>query len=724
MKPQITRREFLQTSAALAGLTIAASVTPYGFSILKAEEAAKQPAPLNPNLWISIMPDNTITIVLNKSEMGQGVCTSLPMIVAEELDADWKLIRFVQAPAGPQYGDPNWGNMQLTGGSTSVRNMYEPLRKLGATARAMLVQAAAQTWKVPVSQCTASESKVHHKKSGQTITYGELSKTASRLPIHQSVTLKKEAEFKLIGRPLARLDIPSKVEGKAQFGIDTFVPDMLYAAVVRPPAYGAKSVSYDKEAAMKVPGIQQILAIDRGIAVCGSTIDATWKGRDALQAKWDKGAQPDLDNQTLEKSFMESLNKTGVTAKNTGDAKKGLSESAKSIEATFYLPYLAHVAMEPMNCTVDVRNDQCEIWSPTQYQTGNMATAVAITGLKEDQIKIHTSYLGGGFGRRAFPDFLGEALKISKTVGKPIKLIWTREEDIKNDFYRPGNACIIKGGINQKGNLIAWSQRIACQSVFAGFMPQMIQNGVDPQAVEGISDMTYEVPNLLVEYVMVQNPVPIGFWRSVGNSENAFTKESFIDELADAAGKDPLEFRLGLLKNNAAARGVLQTAAEKARWGKPVKMGQGRGIAYHSSFGTDVAEVAEVSVDKKDGTVKVNRVVCAIDCGPYVNPAIIKANVTGAIVMGLSAALKEEMAFSKGGVVSANFYNYQELRMDQVPEIEVHIVKNKKILGGVGEPGLPPIAPAVANAVFRAVGARVRRLPMTPANVLKAIQET
>jgi len=722
MKPQLTRREFLQTSATFAGLTLVVSSTPFGYSILNAQEAKKEAAILNPNLWIEIKPDNTITIVINKSEMGQGVCTSLPMIVAEELDADWKQVRFMQAPAEEQYGDPNWGNMHLTGGSTSVRNMYEPLRRLGAAARAMLVQAAALTWNVPVGECTASESKVLHKKSGRTALYGELSKKASGFPVPQTVTLKKETQFKIIGQPLARLDIPSKVEGNALFGIDTFVPDMLYAAVARPPAFGAKPLSYDKDAAMKVPGAQQVLAIDRGIAVCGSTLSDAWKARDALQVKWDKGIQPDLDNQTLEKSFMDALKQDGVIAKNTGDANKGLSESAKVLESTYYLPYLAHIAMEPMNCVVDVRKDQCEIWSPTQYQTGNMAMAAKITGLKPEQIKIHTTYLGGGFGRRAFSDFLEEALEISKAAGKPVKLIWTREDDIKNDFYRPGNACVIRGGLDRLGNLTSWSQRIACQSVFAGFMPQMIQNGVDPQAVEGIADMDYEIPNLLVEYVMAQNPVPIGFWRSVGNSENAFTKETFIDELAMTVHEDPVEFRLKLLKNNPSGQRVLETAAEKAGW-LASKIGQGQGVAYHSCFGTEVAEVAEVSIEKKTGTVKVHRVVCAIDCGPYVNPAIIKANVTGAIIMGLSAALKEEVTFSKGGVASANFYNYQELRMDQVPAIEVHIVKGKKTMGGVGEPGLPPIAPAVANAVYRAVKTRIRRLPMTPATVLDAIKK-
>ena len=723
MNSPLTRRQFLQKSLTFAGLTIAVSSTPLGYRIVKAEDLIKTPGLFNPNAWIEIRPDNEINIIVNKSEMGQGVCTSLPMIVADELDADWKFVRFVEAPAGEPYGDPGWGGQQLTGGSTSIRHMYEPLRKAGASARKMLLQAAAETWKVPLSECIASKSTVRHSKNGRTLTYGDLAEKASGLSIPTSVTLKKESQFTIIGKPLSRLDIPLKVEGKAQFGIDTLIPGRLYAAIARPPAYGAKPLSYDEEAAMKVPGVHRVLTISRGVAVCADTLDAAWKARDGLQVKWDKGSRPDLDNQTLEMSIMESLKEKGLIAKSTGDVKSGLSQSARNIEATYILPYLAHVTMEPMNCTAHVREDQCEIWVPTQNQTGVLAMAEKITGFQRDRIQVHTTYLGGGFGRRAFTDYTEEALEISKATGKPIKLIWTREEDIKNDFYRPGNSCIIQGGIDRKGNLVAWSQRIAVQSVFAHFAPQMIKNGIDPQAVEGAVDMEYEIPNLLVEYVRIDNPIPVGFWRSVGNSENAFTKESFVDELAIVAKKDPLEFRLSLLKNHAASRRVLETVARMAGWGRPLKKGNGRGIAFHSSFGSRVAEVAEVSVDKKEGTIQVHRVVCAIDCGSYVNPAIIKANVTGAIIMGLSAALMEKVDFSNGGVASSNFYNYQEIRMDKIPEIEVHIVKSKGTIGGIGEPGLPPIAPAVANGVFNAIGTRIRRLPMNPETVLQAIQK-
>lgn len=722
MNTSLTCREFLKKSLATAGLTIAVSMTPSGYRLLKAEELRKDRSLFNPSVWIQITPDNITTIVVNKSEMGQGVSTSLPMIAADELEADWKQIRFIEAPAGARYIDPNWG-MQLTGGSTSVRHMYEPLRKAGATAREMLMSAAAQTWGVPVSECEAFQGMVRHAKSGRSLTYGQLCEKASKLPIPQNPPLKKETQFRFIGTPMDRLDIPDKVNGSAIFGIDIFVPDMLYAAIAHPPAYGAKAMTYDKEAAEKLPGVFKVTPIDHGIAVSASTLEAAWKGREALQVKWDKGSQPDLGNETLEKSFIQHLSRQGVIALNQGNAKNALSKAAKKIGATYVLPYLAHVTMEPMDCTASVGLDQCDLWVPTQNQSGVLQLASKVTGLKPEQINVHTTYLGGGFGRRADLGFVEEALQTSKATGKPVKIIWTREEDIQNDFYRPGNCCKIGGGIDGKGNLIAWSHKVVAPSVFEHFAPQMMKNGIDPAAVEGIVDMEYEVPNLYVEYVKMDNPIPVGFWRSVGNSHNAFTKESFMDELAHAAKKDPLEFRLTHLKNHFPARRVLEMAAEKAGWKRSLKKGQAHGIAYHFSFGTRVAQVAELSVNKKDGTIRVYRVVCAVDCGPLVNPAIITAQIRGAIIMGLSAALKERVDFDKGGVASTNFYNYQELRMSEVPEIEVHIVKSKEMMGGIGEPGLPPIAPAVANAVFNATGIRIRRLPMNPKTVMESIRK-
>jgi len=423
------------------------------------------------------------------------------------------------------------------------------------------------------------------------------------------------------------------------------------------------------------------------------------------------------------KDFLDHLNKPGAKAREEGDVRNALRRAAKKAEATFVLPYLAHVTMEPMNCTVYIRPDRCDLWNSTQNQTGILQLAQKITGLSADQIHVHTTYLGGGFGRRVEVDVVEEALQLAKATGKPIKIIWTREEDMQHDFYRPGNCCKIEAGIDGNGQITAWSHRIVVPSIFTRIFPMMVRGGVDPAAVEGIVE-PYEVPNIQVEYVKIDTPVPVGFWRSVGSSHNAFTVESFVDELAHLTRRDPLEFRLSHLKGHPRARRVLDLAAEKAGWGKPIKEGRKLGIAYHFSFGTHVAQVAEISANEKDGSMKVHRVVCAVDCGQIVNPGIITAQMESGILMGLSAALKEQVAFAKGGVESANFYNYAILRIHEIPEIEVHIVKTQEKMGGIGEPGLPPIAPAVANALFKATGIRVRRLPMTPETVIDAMRKS
>ena len=417
------------------------------------------------------------------------------------------------------------------------------------------------------------------------------------------------------------------------------------------------------------------------------------------------------------------MNTSGITAKKEGDVAGALAAAVKKVDATYILPFLAHATMEPMNCTVNVRADGCDIWAPTQNQSGVLASAVAITGLKPEQINVHTTFLGGGFGRRFERDFVEEALLLSRSTGKPVKLVWTREEDIQNDFYRPMNASRIKGAIDKSGRVTAWSHTVVCPSIFARVFPQMMKNGIDNAAVEGVENMEYGIPNRLVEYVRLDTAVPVGFWRSVGSSHNAFTVESFVDELANAAGKDPLEFRLGMLAAHPRAQRVLQVAAEKAGWGKPLTKGQARGIAYHLSFGSYVAEVAEISVDRKTGAITVHKVTCAVDCGSVVNPAIVKAQMMGGLTMGLSAALKEKVEFAGGGVKSSNFADYELLRMSEAPEVEVHIVKSGEKVGGVGEPGVPPLAPAVANAVFKATGARLRRLPMNPETVLAAMKK-
>lgn len=672
-----------------------------------------------PNVWLRITPDNIVTVMVSKSEMGQGVSTSLPMIVADELEADWKQVRFKMVPAREEYKDPVW-DMQTTGGSTSVRHMFLPLRKAGAAAREMLITAAARIWGVPTGECEAYRGTVRHRKSGRSLTYGQLSQRAVGLPVPPDPPLKGESRFRLIGTSLPRLDVREKVDGSAVFGIDVFMPDMLYAAVARPPAYGAKAISYDKDAAERVRGVREVVELNAGIGVCADTLDAAWKGRDALAVRWNRGEHPDMNSETLERIFAQHLDKAGITARNVGNEERAMRQATKKMRATYILPYLSHATMEPMNCTAHVRHDRCEIWAPTQDQSGARETATRMTGLRPQQIHVHTPYLGGGFGRRLESDFVEEAVQLSKAAKRPIKLIWTREGDVQNDFYRPATCSKIEGGIDGKGRLIAWNHKLVAPSIFSRVYPQMVRNGIDPAAVEGAADMKYEIPNIHLEYVRVDLPVPVGFWRSVGHSHNAFAVESFVDELAHASGKDPLEFRLGLLRNHPRSRRVLEVAAEKAGWGGPLKKGHGCGIAQHFSFGSYVAHVAEVSVDEKDAAVKVHRITCAVDCGPVINPNIITAQLQGGIIFGLSAALKERVSFAHGGVESANFHNYEILSMSQTPEIEVHLVESRAKLGGIGEPGVPPVAPSVANAVFAAAGIRVRRLPMKPEVVMEA----
>lgn len=716
MSTSITRREFIQKSLSGAGLVIAVSITPFGYRIVNASNDEKASSgTFSPNVWVRITPDDLVTIVVNKSDMGQGVYTALPMIAADALDADWSRVRYEPAPAGRKYVDPVWGQ-ELTGGSTSVRHMYEPLRQAGAAAREMLISAAARTWGVPEAQCTAEKGVVREKRGGRKLSYGQLADKASRLSVPHNPPLEKEQRFTLIGRPLARLDIPPKVHASAVYGMDVSVPGMVYADIARSPAYGADLKSYDKEAGRKTPGVYDVVEVEEGIAVTGSSIYSVWQGMKALNIKWGQGTQPELSSASLKKNFTDHLNQSGKTAHSTGDVAKALKGAAKTLEATYVLPYLSHMCMEPMNCTAHVQKDKCEIWVPTQNQSGTLSTAEHMTGLKADQITVHTTFLGGGFGRRAQTDFVKQALEVSQKTGRPVKLIWTREESVRHDYFRPGNCAQIKGGIDGGGNLVAWSHKVVCPPIT---MAQM-KNGIAQSAVDGIANQ-YDYPNIEVVYVNIEEPIPTGYWRSVGNSQNGFIVESFMDELAHAANKDPLTFRLNLLKKNPSARRVLETVADRSGWGKSPDGGKTRGLAYHQSFGSHVAQVAEVSVDQKSGNITVHKVYCSVDCGQAVNPAIIVQQMKGGIAMGLSAALKEEVEFADGGVKSRNFFDYKILHLKETPEIDVHIVESKQKMGGIGEPGLPPIAAAVSNAVFTATGARVRELPLTPQRVKKAL---
>ena len=718
MKTDLTRRQFLQMTGTL---TIAVATTSTGIRLLSAAEMAKEGPSFRPSVWLEVRPDESVIVTVSKSEMGQGVYTSLPMIVADELDADWNRVQMAVAPAGDAYKDPVWGS-QATGGSTSIRHMHDVLRKTGAAAREMLVTAAAGLWQAPVSECSFELGTVRHGKSGRSLTYGRLAAEAANLPVPQEPVLKKETQFRYIGKDLPRLDMEDKVSGRAKFGLDSSVPGMLFAAVARPPAFGAEAASYQQEAAEKVSGVRAIAPCRDGVGVCAETLAAAWKGRDALKVVWTGGSDPQMNTASLEQEFLARLDHEGIVARNDGDAPGMIGRAERKFEAVYLQPFLAHATMEPMNCTADVRPDSCEIWAPTQNQTGTQAAAVEITGLKPEQVRVHTTYLGGGFGRRFERDVVDEALILSKAAGRPVKVVWTREEDMQNDFYRPMNGTRIRAALDEKGKITAWSQTIVCPSIFARVFPQTMKNGIDSAAVEGVENMEYAIPNLQVVYVRYDPPVPVGFWRSVGSSHNAFTVESFVDELAHAANRDPLEFRLAMLQDHPRARKVLEVAAEKAGWGGSRANGRSLGIAYHLSFGSYVAEVAEISVDDRSGAVTVHKVTCAVDCGSVVNPAIIRDQMMSGIMMGISAALKEKIEVAEGGVRSENFFDYEILRMSEAPEVEVHIVQSGAALGGIGEPGVPPVIPAVGNAVFAATGARVRTLPMKPATVAAAIR--
>jgi isoquinoline 1-oxidoreductase beta subunit len=724
MKKSMTRRAFLKGSLAATGLTIAVSATPLGYKLLNASQ--NKDSSFHPNAWFEITPDNRITITLGASEMGQGSHTALAMILADELEADWQQVQVKQGGAQKEYFNPIL-HMQLAVASATVRGFYDILRKAGAAGRAMLLKAAAAQWKVPEAECEALNGMVLHQKSGRQLSYGQLCLTAAQFELPQDPPLKKAEEFRYMGKPIPRVDIPPKASGEAIFGLDFTVPDMHFAVLARPPAYGAKPISYDQKAAEAVTGVRNIIPTPHGIAVCATSLDAAWKGRKALKVKWDPGTHPQLNNDFIEKSLLGDLDKPGSEAVKKGDAGQAIAGAAKKVAATYFVPFVAHATMEPMNCTAHVQKDQCDVWAPTQGQTVAQIVASQISGLPPEKVNIHTTYMGGGLGRRATPDFVVEAVIASKVSGKPVKVVWTREEDIQYDQFRAAMSHRIEAGLDSQGRLLGWSHKAVSGSIMKDIAPDGIKNGVDIMSLWGLVDfpdspdnnrIMYDIPNLSIEFLLSDLPIPVSPWRSVQNGPNAFVIESFVDELAHAAGKDPLEFRLALLQNSPRSRRVLEIAAEKAGWGKPVPNGQGRGIAQHTCFGTYSAQVADVSVDEKTGYVKVHRVVVAVDCGPAVAPLNIQTQIEGGVTMALSTVLREEVKFSDGGVVSANFGDYNPIRLSEVPEIEVHIVKSDESMGGIGEPGVPPTAPAVANAVFSATGKRIRRIPLTPAIVL------
>ena len=706
----VSRRDFCKASLLGSGLVLAFS--------LPRRKAFGQPAPSGGssalNAFLRLDPKGTVTIFVNKSEMGQGVYTSLPMLIAEELEVDWAKIKVEAAPVDPAYNHTQWGPMQGTGGSTSVRSEWDRLRRVGAAARIMLIQAAADTWKVDPAACRAEKGFIIHEGSRRRVSYETLVARASRLKPPQDIPLKDPKDFKIIGQPVKRLDTTEKITGKAVFGIDVKLPGLLTAVVARSPVFGGKVKSFHSEKTKTIPGVKAIVPINSGIAVAANAFWAADLGREALEIEWDEGLLANLNTPAQREEYAILAKKPGAVAARRGNADEALGKAARRLEAEYEVPYLAHACMEPLNCVVDFRGDRCEIWTGTQMQTGDRNAAARILGLNPEQVKLHTTYLGGGFGRRANPaaDFVSEAAQIAKVVGKPIKLIWTREDDLKGGYYRPFWYNRLAAGLDESGKLTAWKHTIVGQSILAGTpLEAMIRDGVDRTSVEGAHDLPYAVPNLLVDLHSPKTGVPVLWWRSVGHSQTAFVTESFIDEAAYAAGKNPFEFRRALLEKHPRHKAVLELAAEKADWENPLPAGQTRGIAVHESFGSFVAQVAEVSVSSS-GEIRVHRVVCAVDCGRVVNPDTVAAQMESGIVFGLTAALYGEITFKNGRVEQSNFNNYEMLRLNEMPKVEVHIVPSEEALGGIGEPGVPPIAPALANSIFALTGKRFRRLPI------------
>jgi len=704
----VTRRDFLQTaSVAGAGLVIGFHL-PAGPRLRAAPPAPADP--FAPNAWLRIGPDDSVLVMVDRSEMGQGVATSLPMLLAEELEADWSKIRIEFAPADKAYTNPMFG-MQGTGGSTSVRAAYTPLRKAGAAAREMLVTAAAETWGVDKAACRAEQGAVIHAETKRRLTYGKLVTKAATVPLPHDVPLKDPKDWKILGTRVPRLDTPPKVDGSAQFGIDVKATGMLVAVIARSPVFGGRVGRLDAAQAKAVPGVRQVVQVSSGVAVVADGYWPAKQGRDALDITWDDGPNASVSSASIAQLFARRAEQPGAVARHDGDPDGTLGSAPAKVDATYDLPFLAHATMEPMNCTAHVRPDGVDIWAPTQFQTGAQGLGAKIGGVTPDKVNVHTTYLGGGFGRRFELDFIQEALETSKAVGAPVKVIWSREDDIRNAQYRPACRHVLRAGLDGAGRPVAWTHRIVAPSILARVFPDTVKNGLDEEAVEGGVGMPYTIPNVHVDYLLTDTGIPVGFWRSVNNSYNAFVVESFIDELAHAAKQDPYKYRRDLLGRSPRHLGVLNLAASKAGWGTPLPAGRSRGIAVYKSFESYVAEVAEVSV-ASDGAVKVHRVVCAVDCGPVVNPDTVEAQMQGGIVYGLTAALYGEITIEGGRVQQSNFNDYPMLRLADMPQVEVHIVPSTDSQGGVGEPGTPPIAPAVCNAIFAATGKRIRKLPI------------
>jgi len=706
-----SRRHFLRVSAAVGGGLLVGFTT--GPSIGAADAAQSDASPsFTPNAFIRIGGDGQIVLTMPYVEMGQGTYTSIPMLIAEELEVDLKQVRLEHAPPNEKlYANPLLG-VQATGNSNAIRGAWQPLRQAGATARTMLVSAGAKRWNVDPASCRAQRGEVLHPPTGRKFKYGDLAADAAGMPIPENVALKPRKDFKLIGTPAKRLDTPAKVNGTAVYGIDVRPPGVAIATLAQSPVFGGRVKNVDDAAAKAVKGVRQIVRLDDAVAVVADHMGAAKKGLAALVIEWDDGPHAKLDTQTIVEELEKATLNSGAVAQNIGDTQKAMATAVTKIEATYQVPFLAHATMEPMNCTVHVRKDGCEIWVGNQALARAQATAAKTTGLPLDKVVVHNHLIGGGFGRRLEIDGVTRAVQIAMQVEGPVKVVWTREEDIQHDMYRPCFFDRLSAGLDDKGMPVTWNNRFAGSSIIARWLPPGFNNGLDPDTTEGAIDLVYALPNLHVEYVRVEPPgIPTAFWRSVGPSHNVFVTESFIDELAAAAKQDPVVYRRALLDKAPRAKAVLELAAQKAGWGRPLPARVGRGVSLQFVFATYLAQVAEVEV-AKDGAVRVRRVVCAVDCGTVVNPDTVRAQIQSAIIFGITAALRGEITLKGGRVEQSNFHDYQMLRMNETPAIEVYIVDSTEPPGGMGEAGTSAIVPAVTNAIYAATGTRVRKLPV------------
>jgi isoquinoline 1-oxidoreductase beta subunit len=708
----ISRRTFLKQSATAAGALVVGFWLPERGRLAFAQPQVSKTVP--PNAFLRVGKDGSVTVLVKHLEFGQGVNTSLPMLVAEELDCDWSRVRSELAPAAPEYAHTGFG-MQMTGGSSSVWNSYEQLRMAGAQARAMLVQAAAAQWKADAAQLKTQDGFVLGP-GGKKASYGQLAEAASKLPVPQNVKLKDPKAFRLIGKPTRRLDSADKSSGKAIFGLDVKRPNLHTALAIHPPVFGAQVRSINAEKVKAVPGVTHVVETSKGVAVVAKTFWSARQGRDALEVEWDLGPNAAMSTDDLRKRFREAMKAPGSVARKAENAE-AIKGAARTIVAEYEVPFLAHAAMEPLNCTVELRPGGAELWVGSQFQGVDQGAAARVLGLKPEQVKLNTMLAGGGFGRRANPasDYVVEACEVAKKAQVPVKMVWTREDDIRGGYYRPMYVHQVEVGLDAQGAIVGWKHGVAGPSIIAGtaFEPMMVKEGVDPTSVEGVTDTPYAIPNLQVDLHTVNAGVPVLWWRSVGHSHTAFVMETMIDELAAEAKKDPVAYRRELLAKQPRVLRVLDLAAQKAGWGSALPKGTARGIAVHESFGSVCAQVAEVSL--QGDVVRVKRVVAAFDCGLVVNPLTVEAQLQSAIAFGLSAALHGKITFKEGRVEQSNFHDYPVLRIDEMPRVEVHLVSGGDKPTGVGEPGTPPIAPAVANAIHALTGKRVRVLPLNGA---------